>query len=90
MASYTIGQMVHLTAAFKVSGTLTDPTTTTLTLKDAAGVITTPAPVHDSTGNFHYDFLTVLAGTHWYTWVGSGACAASGQATFDVAGGHTT
>jgi hypothetical protein len=88
--SFTIGQSVHLTAAFKINGVLTDPTTTTLTIKDPSGVITTPALVHDSTGNFHWDQLATLAGTYWFTFVGTGACAAAGQMTFDVAGGHTT
>ena len=90
MATYTIAQLVHLTAAFTVSGVATDPTTTTLTIKDPAGVVTTPAPVRDSTGNFHYDFLATLAGTHWYTFVGTGTCAGAGQAVFNIAGGHTT
>ncbi len=90
MASYTLGQLVHLTAAFKIAGTPTDPTTVTLTIKDPAGAITTPAAVKDSVGNYHFDQNATLAGTYWYTWVGSGACQASGQATFDVAGGHTT
>jgi hypothetical protein len=88
--SYTIGQLVHLTAAFKVSGVATDPTAVTVTIKDPAGVITTPANVKDSVGNYHYDLGVTLAGTYWYTFSGTGACQASSQASFDVAGGHTT
>jgi hypothetical protein len=89
--SYTPGQLVHLTAAFKVSGVATDPTTIVLTIKDPAGTITTPTvPAKDSVGNYHYDLPVTLAGTWWHTWAGTGACQASQQAAFDVAGGHTT
>jgi hypothetical protein len=89
--SYTIGQLVHLSVAFKVGATLTDPTTIVLTIKDPAGAITTPTvPAKDSTGNYHYDLSVTLAGTYWYTWAGTGTCQASTQNAFDVAGGHTT
>jgi hypothetical protein len=90
LPSFELGQLMHLTSTFKVSGVLTDPTTVTYTLRDPTGAITNPAAVHDSTGQYHYDQLATLAGTWWFTSVSTGTCATGGQLQIDVAGGHTT
>lgn len=82
---YTLNQLVHLTAAFTVSGTATDPTTVVCKVKDPSGAITTPSAVKDSTGNYHYDVAATISGRYYYRFEGTGTCQASAEAFFDVA-----
>jgi len=82
--SYFIGQQVVISVVFTVSGVATDPTTVTLLITDPNGTVTSVTPVHDSTGNYHYNFLTVTPGQHEYRWVGTGAVQAATDVTFVV------
>ena len=67
------------------SGVLTDPTTVTLTLRDGAGVTTTPSAVKDGTGLYHFDVDTTgKPGTWAYKWTGSGGIQAIGWKFFRV------
>ena len=71
---YDIGDVARIAAVFTdLNGNPVDPTTITLLIQDPANNQTTPAPSHDSTGNFHYDLTTALAGTYTYRWTGTGA-----------------
>jgi uncharacterized protein YfaS (alpha-2-macroglobulin family) len=64
---------------------LTDPTTVTLKVLDPTGVVTTPTPVHDSTGFYHYDLDTTGKTGLWtYEWIGTGAVQAIAANQFNV------
>lgn len=74
---YTIGSIVHLTATFTdASGALVNPTTVTVAITDPAGTVTTPSAVNDSTGKYHYDYTTTLAGQFQFYFIGTGTNAA--------------
>ena len=82
--AYYPGQLVRVSCAFTVSGVATDPTAVVLTVEDPAGTITTPTPVHDTTGNYHYDLTPVLPSWWSYQWKGTGTVVASTEASFCV------
>ena len=86
MASYDVGSLVKLAAVFTVSGTATDPTSVTCTVSDPSGTLTTPTPVHDSTGNYHalVDLTAATPGAWRYRWSGTGACQAAEESSFFV------
>lgn len=81
MASYHVGDTAHLTSEFAVTTTdqLADPTTVTVSWTDPNGNTTTVTPVRDSQGVYHYDLLLTLAGVWQYSFVGTGAVAATGH-----------
>lgn len=87
--AYDFGDTVHLTASFAdQNSNAQDPTQVVLTLIDPAGVRTTPVPVHDATGQYHYDlFLTpdnTKAGKWRYRWEGTGTISGAGSSEFYV------
>lgn len=82
---YDIGDLVTLSATFKNNaGTLTDPTTVIFRIKDPSGTVTSPSPIKDSTGLYHYDLSITLAGTYWYHFEGTGLCQDAEEAYFTV------
>ena len=83
---YQVNSIARCTAVFKVGTVLTDPTTVVFTVRDPSNpaVVTTPAVVHDSTGNYHVDVTPTIAGTWHYVYQGSGAVVAEGQSDFFV------
>lgn len=86
---YTTNQLVHLTAAFTVSGVATDPTAVTVRIKDPSLAITTPAAVKDSVGIYHYDLAVTLPGRYFYRFEGTGTCQATSEQFFDVLSSNT-
>ena len=67
------------------SGVLTDPATVTITIRDATGAITNPAPVKDGVGLYHYDIDTTGKPGIWtYEWKGSGGIQAIAANQFTV------
>lgn len=38
--------------------------------------------VKDGTGNYHFDFVVVRTGKHYYRWVGSGGVTAAAENSF--------
>lgn len=59
----------------------------TLKLLDPNNVLTTPAPIHDSTGFYHYDVDTTgKPGLYTYEWIGTGAVQAIAANQFIVKG----
>lgn len=76
----TVGAVAHLTGTFTdATGALVDlaPNTVTITKQDGTAAVTAAATVHDSTGKYHYDYITVTPGIHqFYFTGGSGATAA--------------
>lgn len=91
MNTYTIGEPVHLTAAFAVNGTATDPTSVTMITLDPTGTETTytyggsGTITRDSTGNYHQDLPAVTKSGVWgYRWVSTGTCATASESNFFV------
>ena len=82
--SYTVGQLVRATAAFRVGSTLTNPSTVTATHKDPNGVLSNLTVVNDSTGNYHADVTPATKGRHVVRWVGTGACVAACETQFNA------
>jgi len=92
--TYDIGDLVTMSAVFKVGATETDPTTITHKIKVPAGTITTTtwaaSPlvlVRDSQGNYHLDFsvtAVTAAGTYHYSFIGTGTVQAAEEASFEV------
>ena len=72
---YDVGDVAVLTSTWRVSGTLTTPTTRVLTVVSPAGVSSTPAITVASTGVLTAEVSITEAGTWRYRWVGTGAAA---------------
>lgn len=71
---YDIGDVVKLTGDFGPSADVyADPTEVTLIVKAPDGTTTSPAPVKDSTGRYHFDLYVDQAGVWAYQWRGDGA-----------------
>ena len=81
---YTVGQLVRLTATFKVGATLTNPTTVTASLKDPDGVVTTPGTSNPSTGVYTIDVTPTKKGRYAYRFAGAGACVAAAEGEFNA------
>lgn len=92
MALINPGALVHITngAGFQTSaGTLTDPTTVTFRWRvnggtETAWIVTAGQVVKDSTGLYHADVQTTVAGTYAYRWEGVGALIADAEGSFVV------
>ena len=89
--SYTIGQQIRFSAAFKnLAGTLTDPTTVTFKIESPSGTVVTyvyltdSQLIKDSTGNYHVDYLPASSGAWNYRWEGAGAIVSASEQWFDV------
>jgi len=88
--AYKNKNTIRLSAAFSLSGTATDPTTGAFKIRRPNGVEisyvygTDVQLVKASTGNYYVDWLLGLAGVHYYGFVGTGACAAADEASFEV------
>lgn len=78
------GQLVRVSASFKVGVTLTNPTTVAVTLKDPVGVLTTPAATNDGTGLYHVDVTPATVGRYVVRFVGTGACVAAEEIEFNA------
>jgi len=78
--TYMVGNQIKLQATFIVEGTVTDPTTITVRVKDPSGSVTVytySVTVTKSTIGVYYVIVTMnLAGTWWVRWEGAGAVAA--------------
>lgn len=85
--TYDVGAKPTLTGTFyNASNALTDPTTVTCTVRDPAGVVTTPAVTHVSTGVYTatLDLTSATPGLWWYRFQGVGTLQAAEEATFFV------
>lgn len=75
---YPTQSVARLSVSFTSSaGTLTDPTTVTLTITLPDASTSSPAVTKDSTGKYHYDYTVVQTGRHVYRFQGTGAVIAS-------------
>ena len=74
MANFLVGDVARISVAIlDVVGTPADPTELVLTIKSPEGVTSTPAPVKDSTGNYHFDLSLDLPGSYGFRWQSQGA-----------------
>jgi hypothetical protein len=89
-----LGTMITLAVTWRVpataAGTLTDPTTVVLKVRDPAGVTTTytypAAPiVKDAAGSYHADYVPAVAGTYVWRWEGVGVAHAAAEGVVRVA-----
>jgi hypothetical protein len=82
------GTSVRLTGTFRnISGTLTSPTTVTLTIQPPDGAADlTPSPSLSSTGVYTYDLDTTgkAAGLYRYRFDGVGVLVAASEDVFEV------
>lgn len=82
--SYPAGDVVRLSCVFSVSGTNTDPTTITLSVKDPTSAITayvygSSAMVRDAAGAYHFDLTISISGNYFYRYVGTGTVVAASE-----------
>lgn len=89
MTEFDIGDTVTLRVDFKVSNTLTDPTTISLSVTDPSGNTDTytyagATVTRDGTGEYSKAITADEAGEWRATWTGTGACAASSTKRFAV------
>ncbi len=91
MSSILIGTGVTSTQRFTNSaGTLTDPTTVSVTIREPDGTKTTyvyvtdPEVVKDSTGVYHISFVPDQIGSHGVYWLGTGTVPYSEELFFQV------
>lgn len=82
--SYTIGTLVQMSATFTTAGANADPSGVVGTVRDAAGVETTPTVTRDAVGAYHMDFTTVIPGVHYYRFMGTGSLVVAGESSFVV------
>lgn len=86
---WDVGDTLHLTCNFTVSGTNTDPTTITLVVQQPNGTETTythagGTVTKDSVGNYSKNVTTDASGVWAWRWVGTGACAAADEGKVTV------
>ncbi|WP_068925026.1 phage head-tail connector protein [Planobispora rosea] len=82
--TYAYGSAVRLTQEVRSGGELVDPASITLTIRLPDGTTTSPTPVNDSVGVYHYDYTPTQAGRHIARWVTTGPVGAA-EEPFDVA-----
>lgn len=82
---FDIGDRVQLRCEFRnESDVLTDPTTTTLQIKDPAGAESAPTPTSSVAGIWTYNLDVTLAGVYYYRFKGVGAVVAAAESKFEV------
>jgi hypothetical protein len=86
MTTYALGAVTRLsTTVADASGVLTNPAAISLTILLPDGTTSGPhAPVNDSTGIYHHDYVTAHAGRHVARWATTTPTGAS-EESFDVA-----
>ena len=84
MSTYDIGDLITLNFTVSVLNVLTDPTTITLSILGPDQITTTPTPIRDSVGTYHYDMTPTMAGTYRYRWLTVGIAQTAQDGTVDV------
>jgi hypothetical protein len=82
--SYPLGHTVKIKATFKIDGVLTDPTTTTITVREPDGTQTSLSVTNVSTGIRTAVTLTDQVGWHRVRVTGTGTAAAVMTSQFYV------
>jgi hypothetical protein len=83
--TYEVGDLVRLSAEFRIGSTLTNPTSVVVTLKDPDGTTTSPSAVNDGTGLYYADVTLNKPGVWHYRFQGTGAVQKSGRGHVNVA-----
>lgn len=77
MDTYISNNLVRVSTLVTIAatGVPIDPTTISLYIITPDGKLAdyTSSIVHDSVGNYHYDYLPTQFGVHTYQWTGTGA-----------------
>jgi len=87
---YDVGDLVRVDGEFRISGTLTDPSTLTVWLKRPNGTVITYVYgtdvqlIRDSQGKFHFDESVTLSGKYTYKWKSTGTAQAAEEGIFYV------
>jgi hypothetical protein len=85
---YDLGDTIPLSVVIRdANNALADPSALVLTILLPDKTTTTPTPVKDSTGLYHYDYAPTVAGTFIARWAGTGPAVAYEQ-TFTVRGAY--
>lgn len=90
MNAYDIGDLILIEATIAVAGAPADPTTLTLSVRDASGAETVYVYgtdvelVRDSQGSYHLDYPATVHGRGTYAWLGTGAATFGEQGAFYV------
>lgn len=87
MDQLEVGEAITVEAEFVTAGTLTDPTTVTLTLTDPSGTVSTVAQgslTHTGTGKWAYTFTPSSIGVWIYRFDGTGTVLAGTTGYFAV------
>lgn len=85
MTTYDIGDLVTLTATLtNTAGTLSDPTSVTLTVRKPDGSSSTVSNTRSSTGVYTADVTIDQAGEWNYRWEGTGALVVAEEGQFYV------
>ena len=88
--SYDRGDLVRLTATFKVGDTPTNPTAVFLYIRSVTGVLTTlqygvdGSITRPSTGVYQYDYSASAAGNVTYRWASTGTAQGADQGSFFI------
>jgi hypothetical protein len=80
---YDVGDQVRLTATFALNGVGTN-TTAALRILLPDGTTTSPTPVSDGAGVYHYDLTLTQPGRHRYRWSGTGTVVTAEEGSFLV------
>ena len=81
--TYVVGDLVTMTATFtNASGTLTNPTSVSGSVKDPSGTVTSPSVSQQSTGVYIMQYTISIPGLHSYRIAGTGAATAAGEGQF--------
>lgn len=71
---FDIGDTAHIQITFAdLNGVPTNPTTIVLTIQAPDNSTSTPSPVNDGAGLYHYDLALALSGIYRFKWAGTGA-----------------
>lgn len=74
---FDIGDTAHIEITFAdLAGVPTNPTTVVLTVQAPDNTSSTPTPMNDSAGIYHYDLALAQSGIYRFKWQGTGTVAA--------------
>ncbi len=74
---FDIGDTAHIAITFAdLNGVPTNPSTVALTLQAPDNTSSTPTPINDGAGLYHYDLALTQSGIYRFKWQGTGTVAA--------------
>lgn len=82
--TFDVGDGIRAEARFAVAGVLTDPTAVAVEVRDPAGTVTTPTPVHDGVGEYSLDLVPDASGVWVVRFTATGAVTAVVEQAYQV------